>query len=383
MLGRAALHRLVCATIAAEAGRLRGPGGRALPPMPWEASWRLDDAGLGLDSLERLGARAALVETFALDPTTHDGGQPARLGALVDWVARGWGGAAACITVRSSGSTGSPRACAHRVADLLAEARYFATLLGDRRRVLALVPAHHLYGLVWTVLLPDVMGLPVTDAGPDAAILFRPGDVVVGVPEHWRAIPRLCRTLPPEVTGISSAGPLGDAGQAVLDAGIGRLLDVYGASEVGGIAVREVPAPAYRLLPRWRLVPDGAEWALADAEGRRVALPDHVAPSDEGQLRLGGRRDGAVQVGGHNVWPDRVAAALRGVAGVADIAVRLGGQGRLKAFLVPEEGADPAAVIAAVERRAETLLTPVERPAAFRIGGALPRDALGKLVDWA
>ncbi|MET0990744.1 MAG: hypothetical protein ABWX66_00005, partial [Lacisediminihabitans sp.] len=55
--------------------------------------------------------------------------------------------------------------------------------------------------------------------------------------------------------------------------------------------------------------------------------PDHVERTGERSLRPIGRRDGAVQVAGYNVWPERVAQVLRETEGVAEAAVRLGAGG--------------------------------------------------------
>ena len=66
-LQRGAAHRIACAVVTAELRRLRGtdlPGAGE----DWPAALAIGDEGLGLDSLERLGALGALAETFDLDP---------------------------------------------------------------------------------------------------------------------------------------------------------------------------------------------------------------------------------------------------------------------------------------------------------------------------
>lgn len=148
--------------------------------------------------------------------------------------------------------------------------------------------------------------------------------------------------------------------------------------------MRALPALDYALLPRWQLSASGAhDWRLVDRDGRHHDLPDHVARLGERVIRPIGRRDGAVQVAGHNVWPGRVAGVLRTVEGVADVAVRLHGNGRLKAFVVPQPGQDPARLSARIEHVAANRLTDPERPKAYRFGTAVPRTALGKLEDWS
>jgi 4-coumarate--CoA ligase len=195
---------------------------------------------------------------------------------------------------------------------------------------------------------------------------------------------RLTAHFPDDVVGVSSAGPLGDQLAAdLLEIGLTRLVDVYGSSETGGIAVRELPEATYELLPRWQLLPLGRDdWQLSDDKGLHN-LPDHVERVGDRSLRPIGRRDGAVQVGGHNVWPQRVVDVLLSTEGVAAAAVRLHANGRLKAFIVPDGSREPGELSIQIERAATDQLSAPERPKSLRFGAALPRNAMGKLEDWA
>ncbi|MEG8024423.1 hypothetical protein QP162_08105 [Sphingomonas aurantiaca] len=99
-------------------------------------------------------ALGALAETFGLEDSDLGREPPARVGDWIDWILRGHTAADGRMTVRTSGSTGRPKPCDHAIADLLDEAAFLATQIPGRRRVVALVPAHHLYGIIWTALLP-------------------------------------------------------------------------------------------------------------------------------------------------------------------------------------------------------------------------------------
>ena len=385
-LGRRAAHRIACAVVAAELDRLRDGSAPSLPSTGgWAEATAIGDDGLGLDSIEQLGALGALAEAFDLDDSLIGGDPPRTVGEWIDWIMAGHAGTDGRMTVRTSGSTGHPVPCGHRMADLLDEAAFLATRFADRRRVVALVPAHHLYGIVWTALLPDALGVPVVVRTVGATLGLVPGDLVVAVPGQWQAMLRLTRRFPDDVAGVSSAAPLGDDLAAALPAtGLARLTDIYGSSETGGIALRDLLATAYDLLPRWSLVADGTDdWRLRDRDGSTHPLPDRIERVGDRAIRPIRRRDGAVQVAGHNVWPDRVAAILRTVEGVADAAVRLHVDGRLKAFVVPKEGADPALLSTRIDHAAAARLTAPERPRSLRFGEALPRNDMGKLKDWA
>ncbi len=384
-LPRAAAHRIACAIVATEVRRLRDT------PMPprvdglWPEAMPIGEEGLGLDSLEQLGALGALAEAFALDDGLLDAAPPRDVAAWIDWIMAGQAAGDGRMTVRTSGSTGTPRSCVHATTDLLDEAASLAARFSDRRRVVALVPSDHLYGIIWTALLPGLLGVPVVLRALGASLGLAAGDLVVAVPEQWQAMSRLIRRFPDDVVGVSSAGTLDDAvANAVLTSGLSRLVDVYGSSETSAIAIRDAPAAAYELLPRWRLVAQGdGDWQLVGRDGAIHPLPDHVERTSDRALRLLGRRDGAVQVAGHNVWPERVAQTLRGADEMAEAAVRLHATGRLKAFIVPHAGVGPADLAVVLERVAAARLTSHERPKNYRFGAALPRNAMGKLEDWA
>lgn len=370
--------------VIAEIGRLRDSA--LLPSISgdWPEAMPIGDEGIGLDSLEQLGALGALAEVFDLDDGILGEESPRTVGDWIDWIIRGTAQADAFITVRSSGTTDRPHPYSHRVSELLEEASFLAGLLEGRRRVVALVPAHHLYGMIWTALLPDALGIPVVMRKVGTPLSLQPGDLVVAVPDQWRALLRLTRRFPPDVIGVSSGGALDTTiGTELIVAGLARLMDVYGASETGAIAIRDVPAMAYHLLPRWNLMAlaDG-DWQLVDVRGAVAALPDFIERIGDRSLRLAGRRDGAVQVAGHNVSPERIAAILREVVGVVDAAVRLSADGRLKAFIVTPDHRNPSELLTMLERTASARLPFHERPRHFSFGDVLPRNEMGKLKDW-
>ena len=383
-LQRSAAHRIACAVVAAEIRRLRAGDVSRLPVVDWPKDMPIGDQGLGLDSIEQLGALGALAETFGLDDDRLGTEPPARVGAWIDWILAALSASDPQVTVATSGSTGTPRLCRHALADLLDEAACMGARFADRRRVVAMVPAHHLYGMVWTALLPGTLGIPVVVRTIGAVLDLTAGDIVIAVPEQWLALSRIVKRFPDDVVGVSSAGALDDrVATSLLAMGLARLVDIYGASETSAIAIREVPASVYDLLPRWHLAPrDDGDWDLVDRDGARVEFPDRIDRTGDRTLRPIGRRDGAVQVGGHNVWPDRVARILCDTDGVADVAVRLDTNGRLKAFIVPVDGRDQADLSAALDRVVADRLTAPERPKTFSYGSSLPRGEMGKLADW-
>ena len=387
---RRTLSRVLADQLYAELRRLRlgAPGGP--PPWRWTDATRLDELGpAAVDSLDLLSLSAATAELLP-DGGLGPGLMQARcLGAWCDAVAGSVRRPPRRVTFRSSGSTTMPKRTTHALACLEREAGALASLIGSsRRRVLSAIPSHHAYGFIHAVLLPRHLGsLPVVElrghAPAELATLLRPGDLVLGHPAFWDAVLRgLAGPLPVDAVGVTSSAPCpAETATGLQQAGLARLLQVYGASETGGIGWRDDPAQPYALLPGWRR--DGTGLLR---EGQPVEVPDLLDWEASDRFHLIGRRDGAVQVGGINVIPGQVGTMLMQHPAVAEIDVRLMRPeegSRLKAFVVPASDAPALNELRAdLHRFATAALDPEERPEAYSFGPALLRTELGKLADW-
>lgn len=388
---RETLHRFVCDLIAAELRDIRP--GRAPIPLPWAPQTRLAEE-LGADSLERLKLATALGEALNLHRSGIDDSLLAQ-NTLSEWVetaARGLDGFSAEVTFRTSGSTGQPKWCVHELAELEAEVALLARRFVGCRRVVSAVAGHHIYGFLFAVLLPLRLSAGVLDVRAHApsglAGLLEAGDVVIGYPDFWRAFVRTVPRVPPGITGVSSTAPCpAEVACGVAANGAERFIEVYGSSETAGIGLRDDPQAAYELFEYWRRGADDAELVrtLASGQERRVVAPDRLRWDDARHVRPVGRREGAVQVGGVNVFPEHVEAVLRRHGGVADAAVRLmrpdEGE-RLKAFIVPRPDREIAALRADLWTWIDARLTAPERPKSIVFGPALPAGSLGKKADW-
>ncbi len=349
-----------------------------------------------LDSLEFLNVVTAVAVQFHL----HETGAEQQL--LEQRHLRGW--VDAVLTSRAqwdeamsfltSGSTGQPKLCTHSLAWLEEELAFFSTQFSDRKRILTAVPFHHIYGFLFAVMLPATLGIPARDVRDSlpASVLRRaqPGDLIIGHPAFFDLALRTPLPLAPDVWVVSSTGHCPpQLWQQFHNVGIAQVTEIYGASETAGIGTRHAADAPLRLLPHWSRVPDRADViSRLDANGAAVtvALPDEVNWLDATQFQVIKRHDGAVQVGGINVFPERVRDCLLRHPDVAAAAVRqasleLGG--RLKAFVVPSATCDE---VAQLPERLHvwliTRLTAPELPRAITVGTELPRSPLGKLADW-
>jgi acyl-CoA synthetase (AMP-forming)/AMP-acid ligase II len=305
------------------------------------------------------------------------------------------------VSVYTSGSTGAHLCCPKTAGQLLGEAALLVRLweLGPGTRVLATVPAHHLYGLLFGVLVPFMGGGCLVRTTPlhaetiAAQARAHGATVLVSVPAHLRAVATLAPgALPPLARIYSSGAPLDGATAAAVArvAGV-PVTEVLGSSETGGIA--------------WRQGADGdqAGWqpfpgvtVAADEDGTmRIRSPfvggandgndwyrgaDRIRARADGRFDLLGRADGVVKIGGSRVALAEVERELRAVPGVADAAVisvdtPSARQHELWAAVVAP-GLTVEALRAALLRRLE----PIALPRRFRIADALPREDNGKLI---
>jgi long-chain acyl-CoA synthetase len=364
----------------------------ALPPRTSFNTFDLRSPELALDSLQRVSLATAAATWFNAIDSGHGDLFLARP-TWADWVAtaeRARREGASDCTFTTSGTQGERKSVRHAQATLHDEASGWAHRLPARRRVLCLVPVHHLYGFIWGLLLPRVLGVPVVDALLEDGITPETGDLIVGVPAQWQVLTQLRpRAWPAGVIAVSSTAPLpAELHQRLLDSGLAGVWDIYGASETGGVGLRSLPGGPHELAPhRWKMSdgaiahrgPDGKPWQI-DCPDDLQWEPDQ--PNQPARFRLGARRDGVVQVGGHNVDPAWVAQQIRQMSGVRDCAVRLAGSGadaRLKAFVVLA----PHAKLDALQAAWRELLPWYAVPQRVTVGDAVPTNAMGKRVDWS
>ncbi len=304
----------------------------------------------------------------------------------------GWNGSPEKITFFTSGSTGEPVPATHPYSrheqEILAQAEVFQ----GRKRIVGFVPRHHIYGFLFSVLLPKALGVEAVwrQPMPTPGLVgdLRAGDLVVAFPLFWEKLMRLDVTFPPGVFGVTSTGPCpAEVLHALRGQGLERMTEVYGSSETGGIGYRHAPTDAYTLLPYWRRTANVSTILRTFKGGATKAftLQDRLEWRTETAFRPLGRRDKAVQVAGINVYPDRVRDMLLGHPQVVECAVRLMRQEegtRLKALVVPKENTDTGDLEHELRAWARANLSQYERPGSWSFANVLPKNSMGKTADW-
>lgn len=296
----------------------------------------------------------------------------------------------------TSGSTGEPQAHEKTFAQLLDEtACLIAHFSLSRARVLSAVPPHHIYGLLFGVIVPLCAGGAMSRISPllpsdllSCAARER-ADVLVAVPPHLRALSQDAGWPDhPFRRVFSSGGPLPDDVASALSGRGMTVTQVLGSTETGGIAYRESHAMPWHPLPSVE-ISVGADCALHVASpwlSAKVAQPmatqDRIRLVDGGFEHLG-RLDAVVKVGGRRVDLGDLESKLRSAQGVRDARVLAeeGDSVRGCTLLAVVEGDD--LTVEALRAHLTVSVDPVVVPRRFRIVRSLPRNEAGKVTHEA
>ena len=319
---------VAAAVVAALAGGIEAIFPPALTAEAVVATARLRDFSFWLGPAAWTGALAQIAAArFAAGPAA---------GLAGDWPLGD--PARARIFLQTGGSTGQPQLWPKTAVNLLAEvaAQMHGLRVEPDDHILATVPPHHIYGLLFSVLLPLCASATV-----ERTALFYPQEIaarvaasgatiLVSTPAHLRALATATWGEHRLRLVLSSGAPLAAADARAFFARTGRWpLEIYGSTETGGIAVRRqdgddcpwLPMPAVEcrceedvlavrspyVSPSPDVPPDGF-FRTADLAGLR---PD-------GRFDLLGRSDGIVKVGGQRVALASIEQELLALPGVTD-----------------------------------------------------------------
>lgn len=257
-------------------------------------------------------------------------------------------------------------------------------------RIISLVPAHHIYGFIFSVMLPQALNIPVIRGFSAYAALLNgtlaAGDLLITIPALLQQFESRLLMAPEGVSLVCSTGPSpSQIMQRLQQSGI-VTTEVYGSSETAGIGVRADPGSHYKLLPRWQRRSDQLLFdRLAKAD---VSLPDNLQWHDSEHFEPGGRVDLAVSVKGINVFPAEIARKLAQHPQVLDARVRLMSEQAsrgLKALLIvaaPLSKENENKLIQDIKSWAIKQLSAPELPINYRVTTAIPLNDMGKEIDW-
>ncbi len=307
----------------------------------------------------------------------------------------------------TSGSTGQPKPVVRNWGQLNTEIQILEGLFGNRscQAVLATVSHQHIYGLLFRLLWPLWRGNTIesTFEYPEhlaTSLQTYSSAFIVSSPAHLTRLSEDNVLVPHKdrlASIFSSGGPLADATAVRLCRQLDMpVIQVYGSTETGGIAYREVekqPAPGWQPFPGIRLQQDpesgrlclsspfiDADWLLLDDQGQ---------VQQDGRFLLAGRSDRTIKLEEKRVNLDAVEGLLKQHDWVADghILILEGQRMQLGAVVCLNDNGrcqlDFMGKKAVNECLKQHLLSKFERvclPRKWRYVKQLPFNAQGKLM---
>lgn len=298
----------------------------------------------------------------------------------------------------TGGSTGKPKVWSKSPQNLLAEAFYLQEkfALSDKDLFVATIPPYHIYGLLFSVLVPFVAHarvLPDIYTFPQeiiSTINKHKASVLVSVPIHYRALKVDNLSAPSLKIAFSSSGVLNrsDGLYFLKKTGVG-ITEIYGSTETGGIAARCISEytdswKAFDVVS-WKLVGSrlSVKSDFASSEMERDAngfcmTGDDAREDKDSRFVLLGRADGIVKVAGKRVDLLDVQNKIKTLPTVSDVVV---------IAMPTDKGRESviAAVIACdltethVKKLLIDMLEPYAVPRRIKIVSSIARTATGKI----
>ena len=245
------------------------------------------------------------------------------------------------VMLFTGGSTGKPKLWSKTARNLFGEALLLAKTfdIGPNDCILATVPPQHIYGLLFSVLVPLVSGCTVLEpvySFPQeilAAARDMGATILASVPSQYHVLKT--EGLQPYKLrlAVSSAGmlPASDAEYFHDKTGI-AVTEIYGSTETGGIAwkashtdkqvCRSFEGIDWKIHNgRLQVRSDFLSPELPRDQDGFFTTADRAEPCGTGSFTLHGRVDDIVKVGGKRVDLSEICDKLKTLPGVQDAVV--------------------------------------------------------------
>ncbi len=242
------------------------------------------------------------------------------------------------LKIFTGGSTGMPQIWSKTAVNIFGEGFFLARRyeVTERDCILATIPPYHIYGLLFSVIVPLVASATVVNETPsfpnEIVRVARDSQVTIlaSVPVHYRVLRDKKINLR---LAFSSAGML-DREDNEIFCRRNRLgvIEVYGSTETGGIATRNRSRGEDFFTPfptiDWKIAGDRlavhspyVSPELPVDTGGFYTAGDLVEARGTGQFCLQGRADTVTKVGGKRVYLDEIGLLIKKQLGVRDCVV--------------------------------------------------------------
>ena len=297
----------------------------------------------------------------------------------------------------TGGSTGTPKIWSKTIRNMFAEAFFLSYKfnISSADRFAATVPSIHIYGLLFSVLVPLVVSAQVLDGvftfphEIHRAIEKEGATVLVSIPIHYRVLNGSGLERASLRLAFSSAGQLNQADGDVFfeQTGLG-VIEIYGSTESGGIATRCCAGGEAHFISH-----DCVEWKIKS--DRLLIRSDFVSPeilrNDDGFIDTGdharafnkdsfkliGRADRIVKVAGKRVDIEEVKNKIIQLPNVTDALVistksQTGRENEIWALVEGNIGKNK------LKQQIMAMLEPYAVPRRIKIVESIPVSSTGK-----
>jgi len=216
------------------------------------------------------------------------------------------------IIMYTSGSTGKPKAVQQRLTEFEADNRFVISKWGDeflKRKACSTVSHHHIYGLLFSMLLPFTLGVPFKrrriEFPEETEKLSDTEYLIITVPAFLKRAVEMERS-----SGLNLKSPWIFASGGVLSYEIAQKtgevfgfwpVEVYGSTETSGIAWRQsVNGPEWTVFDNAQISQNGDGCLIIrspyikDPAGLETA--DVVEILEDGRFLLKGRIDSVIKI---------------------------------------------------------------------------------------
>ena len=243
----------------------------------------------------------------------------------------------AAMVMYTSGTTGEPKMVPKMFCQFENELFELVKVFGDgwvNRKVYSTVNHHHIYGLLFTVLLPTATGLPYRrhriDYPSELVSLAGEAAVIASSPAYLKRLAADAeQPIPFKTTPIiySSGGPLPEEVARKCEGITGYwTMEIYGSTETGGIAYRQskngpiwTPFEVCKMSIGENDCLNVKSSYILEPEG--FTTGDLVEIYDDGRFLLKGRADSIVKIEEKRISLPEVEARLKQTGLVQDVRV--------------------------------------------------------------
>lgn len=339
---------------------------------------RVDEEVLGFDSLSRIDLAMRVTQFFNLSKSGVDDYLLVRrrIGDWIDLINHHLAMLhdEACFTFETSGSTGKPKRITHSFFDLKEEIDALiacsAIDLKNESRIISFVPSHHIYGFLFSCLMPSTRNLEVVDlrwtSPTSLSRIAQSNDLVIATPLTWTQLNGISLDIDPGVRGLTSGAPSDqDTWSIVREKGLTSLMELYGSTETGGIGYRKSITDDFELMGH--LSQKDEKIYKKQSEYNALAVQDRLEWTEKDRFRVLGRIDDVVQVAGVNVSTTYVSDAVCSIEGVQSAKVTFEQQRIIAHVVTSTKKSDAQEFKKCLQRDLCRLLEPSAQPSVLTV----------------